>query len=72
MRTVSLRMFSVYGPGQDLTELKQGMVSIYLAYILKGRPVEVKGSLDRSAISSTSRTSSTLGKRLCTCRLGAR
>ena len=28
---VSLRLFSAYGPRQDLTEMKQGMVSIYLA-----------------------------------------
>jgi UDP-glucose 4-epimerase len=46
-RTLSLRMFSVYGPGQDLAELRQGMVSIYLAYMLRGEPVAVRGSLDR-------------------------
>jgi UDP-glucose 4-epimerase len=46
-RTVSFRMFSVYGPGQDLAELRQGMVSIYLTYILRGEPVEVRGKLDR-------------------------
>jgi UDP-glucose 4-epimerase len=47
LRTVSLRMFSVYGPGQDLEELRQGMVSIYLSYILRGLPVAVRGSLER-------------------------
>ncbi len=47
LRTCSLRMFSVYGPGQDMTDLRQGMVSIYLAYLLRGEPVEVRGSLDR-------------------------
>ena len=47
LRTCSLRMFSVYGPGQDLAEMRQGMVSIYLAYLLAGKPVEVKGSLER-------------------------
>lgn len=47
LRTVSLRMFSVYGRGQDLTELRQGIVSIYLAYMLKGREIPVTGSLDR-------------------------
>jgi UDP-glucose 4-epimerase len=46
-RTVSFRMFSVYGPGQDLAELRQGMVSIYLTYILRGEPVQVRGMLDR-------------------------
>ena len=47
VRTVSMRMFSVYGPGQNLADLKQGMASIYLAYLLRGEPVLVKGSLDR-------------------------
>jgi UDP-glucose 4-epimerase len=46
-RTLSFRMFSVYGPGQDLAELRQGMVSIYLAYVLRGEPIAVRGSLDR-------------------------
>ncbi len=47
LRTVSFRMFNVYGRGQDLDNLKQGMVSIYLAYLLRGEPVVVKGALDR-------------------------
>jgi UDP-glucose 4-epimerase len=47
LRTVSMRMFSVYGPGQDLTELRQGMASIYLAYMLAGREIPVTGPLDR-------------------------
>ena len=47
MHTTILRMFNVYGPGQNLSNLKQGMVSIYLAYILKKEPVLVKGSKDR-------------------------
>ncbi len=41
------RMFNVYGPGQNLTNLQQGMASIYLAYLLRGDPIVVKGSLDR-------------------------
>lgn len=44
---VALRMFNVYGPGQDLTNLRQGMVSIYLAQALATGRVQVKGSLDR-------------------------
>jgi UDP-glucose 4-epimerase len=44
---VSLRMFNVYGPGQDLRNLRQGMVSIYLAQALTSSSIEVKGSLDR-------------------------
>jgi UDP-glucose 4-epimerase len=47
LRTCSLRMFNVYGAGQDLENLDQGMVSIYLAYILRGEPVLVLGPLDR-------------------------
>jgi UDP-glucose 4-epimerase len=41
------RMFNVYGPGQDMANLKQGMVSVYLAYIHEGKPVPVTGSLVR-------------------------
>ena len=44
---VSLRMFNVYGPGQDLNNLKQGMVSIYLAQAIKKNKIIVKGSLNR-------------------------
>jgi UDP-glucose 4-epimerase len=45
--TVCLRMFNVYGPGQSLKNLRQGMVSIYLAQALATGSIEVKGSLDR-------------------------
>lgn len=45
--TTIFRMFNVYGPGQDLANLRQGMASIYLAYLLRGEPIVVKGSLDR-------------------------
>ena len=41
------RFFNVYGPGQDLKDLKQGMVSIFLAQTLSSDTVYVKGSLDR-------------------------
>ena len=44
---VSLRMFNVYGPGQDLNNLKQGMVSIYLAQAIKSSKIIIKGSLSR-------------------------
>ena len=47
LRAVSLRMFSVYGPGQNLAEMRQGMVSIFLAMMLRGDSVEVRGLLDR-------------------------
>lgn len=44
---VALRMFNVYGPGQDMSNLRQGMVSIYLAQALVNGRIEVKGSLER-------------------------
>ena len=43
----AFRLFNVYGPGQNLSNLKQGMVSIYLKYLLDGKTIPVKGSLDR-------------------------
>ena len=43
----SMRIFNVYGPGQNLTNLRQGMVSIYLAQLLKNNRIIVKGSSDR-------------------------
>ncbi len=42
-----LRMFNVYGPGQDLKRKDQGMVSIFLSYVRDGDYVPVMGSLDR-------------------------
>ena len=44
---INFRMFNVYGPGQDLTNMRQGMVSIFLSQALKENAVLVKGSLDR-------------------------
>ena len=44
---VAMRMFNVYGPGQDLRNLRQGMVSIYLAQALVSGRIEVKGGLER-------------------------
>ena len=41
------RMFSVYGPNQDLSNLRQGMASIFLAYILRNELIPVTGSLKR-------------------------
>jgi UDP-glucose 4-epimerase len=45
--SVSMRMFNVYGPGQDMKNLRQGMVSIYLAQALTSKHIVVKGSLER-------------------------
>lgn len=44
---VALRMFNVYGPGQDLNNLRQGMVSIFLAQAITTGKIEVKGNLSR-------------------------
>lgn len=44
---VSMRMFNVYGPGQNLNNLKQGMVSIFIAQALKNKNICVKGDLNR-------------------------
>jgi UDP-glucose 4-epimerase len=45
--TTVLRMYNVYGPGQNMENTKQGMVSIYLYFLMKGKPITVKGSGDR-------------------------
>lgn len=42
-----LRMFNVYGPGQDLNRKDQGIVSIFLSYIRDSNYVPVMGSLKR-------------------------
>jgi UDP-glucose 4-epimerase len=47
LATTCFRMFSVYGPGQNMTNMKQGMVSIFLAYLLRGEEIWVKGSGNR-------------------------
>lgn len=47
LATTCFRMFSVYGPGQNMTNMKQGMASIFLAYLLKDEEIWVKGSKDR-------------------------
>ncbi|MBI1870512.1 MAG: NAD-dependent epimerase/dehydratase family protein [Chlamydiae bacterium] len=47
VNTTSLRLFNVYGPMQDMDNLKQGMVSIYMAYVARGEPILVRGSKER-------------------------
>jgi len=47
LEPTSLRFFNVYGPGQNMSNLRQGMVSIFLAQLLKKDKVLVKGPLDR-------------------------
>lgn len=42
------RLFTCYGPGQDLTNMSKGMVGIYLSQFLNNNPhVIIKGNLDR-------------------------
>lgn len=47
LNTHALRFFNVYGPGQNLKNMKQGMMSIYLQQALAKRTIVVRGSLDR-------------------------
>jgi UDP-glucose 4-epimerase len=47
IQSTSLRLFNVYGPGQNLNNLRQGMVSIFLAQMLNTKNIHVKGSSDR-------------------------
>ena len=37
----------MYGSHQDLSNMKQGMLSIYLSYLINRRELLVKGSLER-------------------------
>ena len=47
IKYTALRLFNVYGPGQNLENLKQGMISIYMAQMIKNNSVIVKGSASR-------------------------
>jgi UDP-glucose 4-epimerase len=47
IQSTSLRLFNVYGPGQNLSNLRQGMVSIFLAQMFSNSHIHVKGSQDR-------------------------
>ena len=44
---IALRMFNVYGPGQNMANPRQGMVSNYMDQLLRGPKVIVRGSLER-------------------------
>ncbi len=43
----AVRLFNVYGPGQNLKNMRQGMVSIYIAQVLANNAIHVKGSPER-------------------------
>ena len=45
--SLSIRMFNVYGPGQNMNNLMQGMISIYLQQALNNKVINVKGSVNR-------------------------
>jgi len=47
IESACLRLFNIYGPGQNMENLRQGMISIYLAQALKNRHIHVKGSDER-------------------------
>lgn len=47
LETIALRLFNVYGPGQNMKNLKQGMLSIFLAQALNSSKIIVKGSGER-------------------------
>ncbi len=47
IESTALRLFNVYGPGQNLQNLRQGMVSIFLAQMLEKNSIHVKGSGER-------------------------
>lgn len=47
INSTSLRLFNVYGPGQNMENLRQGMVSIFLAQMINNKHIHVKGSPDR-------------------------
>jgi len=47
IKCTALRLFNVYGVGQNMTNLKQGMVSIFLALAINNKHIIVKGSKDR-------------------------
>lgn len=47
IKCTALRFNNTYGPGQNMANLKQGMVSIYLAYAIKDRHIPVLGDKNR-------------------------
>jgi UDP-glucose 4-epimerase len=47
INSTAIRLFNVYGPGQNMANLRQGMVSIFMAQMLKDNKIHIKGSGDR-------------------------
>ena len=44
IKHTSLRLFNVYGPGQNMSNLRQGMISIFMSQMINQRKIRVKGS----------------------------
>ena len=47
LKCTALRFFNVYGIGQNMENMKQGMASIYLAQAIKSKHIIIKGSGER-------------------------
>lgn len=47
LKCTALRLNNVYGPGQNMKNLKQGMASIFLAYALRDKHIVVLGDKNR-------------------------
>jgi UDP-glucose 4-epimerase len=47
IKCTALRFNNTYGPGQNMSNLRQGMVSIYLAYAIKDKHIPVLGDKNR-------------------------
>ena len=47
LNSTCLRLFNVYGPGQDYFNMKQGMVSIFMSYVARNKKLIIRGSKDR-------------------------
>lgn len=47
IKNTIFRLFNVYGEGQDMFNLRQGMASIFIAQSIKSDTIEVTGSLER-------------------------
>jgi UDP-glucose 4-epimerase len=47
VQSTALRLFNVYGPGQNMENMRQGMVSIFLTMAMNNKHIVVKGSKER-------------------------
>jgi UDP-glucose 4-epimerase len=47
IKQTTFRLYTTYGHGQNLDNINQGLLSIYLAFIVQKKTITVKGSKDR-------------------------